>query len=158
MRFHTQHRALALLQQPGEAADWPDRRPGLRKPVSRVEAALFAFRSPFSKGVVLADEIGLGKRIEGGLLLSQRKLNRTHRVLPIVPANEHKHWAQELADRFYIPSVILEAHRLGNVHTDSSKIATAIKQAVPPYPARSDQSPPLEGPLRAGGDVIGRVR
>jgi len=36
----------------------------------QVEAALFAFRSPFSKGAILADEVGLGKTIEAGLLLS----------------------------------------------------------------------------------------
>lgn len=38
----------------------------------QVEAALFAFRSPFSKGAILADEVGLGKTIEAGLLLAQR--------------------------------------------------------------------------------------
>jgi len=40
----------------------------------QVEAALFAFRSPFSKGAILADEVGLGKTIEAGLLLSQNSL------------------------------------------------------------------------------------
>src|SRR5664280_1429651 len=38
----------------------------------QVEAALFAFRNPFSKGAILADEVGLGKTIEAGLLLSQK--------------------------------------------------------------------------------------
>ena len=38
----------------------------------QVEAALFAFRSPFSRGAILADEVGLGKTIEAGLLLSQK--------------------------------------------------------------------------------------
>jgi len=37
----------------------------------QVDAALFAVRSPFSKGVILADEVGLGKTIEAGLVLSQ---------------------------------------------------------------------------------------
>ena len=36
----------------------------------QIEAALFAFRSPFSKGAILADEVGLGKTIEAGLLLA----------------------------------------------------------------------------------------
>jgi SNF2 family DNA or RNA helicase len=36
----------------------------------QVEAALFAFRSPFSKGAIKADEVGLGKTIEAGLLLA----------------------------------------------------------------------------------------
>lgn len=38
----------------------------------QVDAALFAFRSPLSKGVILADEVGLGKTIEAGLVLTQR--------------------------------------------------------------------------------------
>lgn len=35
----------------------------------QIEAALFALRSPLSKGVILADEVGLGKTIEAGLVL-----------------------------------------------------------------------------------------
>src|SRR5438552_14604509 len=74
----------------------------------QIEAALFAFRSPFSKGAILADEVGLGKTIEAGLLLSQKWAERKRRLLVIVPANLRKQWAQELADKFYLPSVILE--------------------------------------------------
>lgn len=75
----------------------------------QVEAALFAFRSPFSKGAILADEVGLGKTIEAGLLLAQKWAERKRRLLAIVPANLRKQWAQELADKFFLPSVILEA-------------------------------------------------
>ena len=38
----------------------------------QIEAALFAFKSPLSKGAMLADEVGLGKTIEAGLVLSQK--------------------------------------------------------------------------------------
>jgi len=74
----------------------------------QVEAALFAFRSPFSKGAILADEVGLGKTIEAGLLLAQRWAERKRRLLVIVPANLRKQWSQELSDKFHLPSVILE--------------------------------------------------
>ena len=37
----------------------------------QIEAALFAFKSPLSKGAILADEVGLGKTIEAGLVLAQ---------------------------------------------------------------------------------------
>src|SRR4030042_680405 len=74
----------------------------------QVEAALFAFRNPFSKGAILADEVGLGKTIEAGVLLSQKWAERKPRMLVIVPANLRKQWGQELADKFYLPSVILE--------------------------------------------------
>ena len=88
----------------------------------QVEAALFAFRSPFSKGAILADEVGLGKTIEAGLLLAQKWAERRRRLLVVVPANLRKQWAQELADKFYLPSVILEARsfnaavRAGNLN------------------------------------------
>ncbi|MGH2375620.1 MAG: SNF2-related protein [bacterium] len=88
----------------------------------QVEAALFAFRSPFSKGAILADEVGLGKTIEAGLLLAQRWAERKRRLLVIVPANLRKQWSQELVDKFYLPSVILEtrsfneAIRAGNLN------------------------------------------
>jgi ERCC4-related helicase len=75
----------------------------------QVEAALFAFRSPFSKGAILADEVGLGKTIEAGLLLAQNSAERKRHLLVIAPANLRKQWGQELADKFYLPSVILEA-------------------------------------------------
>lgn len=38
----------------------------------QVEAALFAFKSPLSKGALLADEVGLGRAIEAGLVISQK--------------------------------------------------------------------------------------
>lgn len=75
----------------------------------QVEAALFAFRSPFSKGAILADEVGLGKTIEAGLLLAQKWAERKRRLLVILPANLRKQWSQELDDKFYLPSVILES-------------------------------------------------
>jgi superfamily II DNA or RNA helicase len=88
----------------------------------QIEAALFAFRSPFSKGAILADEVGLGKTIEAGLLLSQKWAERRRRLLVIVPANLRKQWSQELADKFYLSTAILEnrsfndAVRAGNLN------------------------------------------
>lgn len=74
----------------------------------QVEAALFAFRSPFSKGAILADEVELGKTIEAGLLIAQKWAERKRKLLIIVPANLRKQWSQELAEKFHLPSVILE--------------------------------------------------
>lgn len=74
----------------------------------QVDAALFALRSPLSQGVVLADEVGLGKTIEAGIVISQRWAERKRRILIIAPANLRKQWSQELADKFFLPSVILE--------------------------------------------------
>jgi hypothetical protein len=74
----------------------------------QIEAALFAFRSPLSKGAILADEVGLGKTIEAGILLAQHWAERRRTLLVICPANLRKQWSQELLDKFFLPSVILE--------------------------------------------------
>ncbi len=75
----------------------------------QVEAALFAFRTPLSKGAILADEVGLGKTIEAGLVIAQKWAERKRKILIIVPANLRKQWSQELQDKFFLPSVIFEA-------------------------------------------------
>lgn len=74
----------------------------------QVDAALFALRSPLSQGVILADEVGLGKTIEAGIVIAQRWAERKRRILIICPANLRKQWSQELADKFFLPSIILE--------------------------------------------------
>ncbi len=74
----------------------------------QVDAALFAFRSPLSKGALLADEVGLGKTIEAGLVISQRWAERKRRILVITPANLRKQWHQELTEKFFLPCAILE--------------------------------------------------
>src|SRR6202789_2397034 len=75
----------------------------------QIEASLFAFRSPLSKGAILADEVGLGKTIEAGILLAQHWAERRRTLLVICPANLRKQWSQELLDKFFLSSVILEA-------------------------------------------------
>lgn len=75
----------------------------------QVEAALFAFKSPYSKGAILADEVGLGKTIEAGILLSQQWAENKKRILIICPSSLRKQWANELADKFYLKSEVMES-------------------------------------------------
>lgn len=75
----------------------------------QVDAALFAFSSPLSKGALLADEVGLGKTIEAGLVLSQKWAEHKRRILVITPSNLRKQWYQEMAEKFFLPCRILEA-------------------------------------------------
>ena len=56
----------------------------------QIDAAMFATSNPLSKGVILADEVGLGKTIEAGLLIAQRWAERKRRILIITPANLRK--------------------------------------------------------------------
>src|SRR5687768_12738530 len=75
----------------------------------QVDAALFAFYSPLSKGALLADEVGLGKTIEAGLVISQRWAEHKRRILIITPSNLRKQWFQELTEKFFLPCRILES-------------------------------------------------
>lgn len=75
----------------------------------QVEAALFALKSPLVRGVLLADEVGLGKTIEASLVIAQRWAEHKRRIMLIVPASLRKQWQQELSEKFSLPSTILEA-------------------------------------------------
>lgn len=74
----------------------------------QIDAALFAFKSPLSNGAILADEVGLGKTIEAGIILSQHWAEHKRRLLIICPANLRKQWSAELMEKFFIPCYILE--------------------------------------------------
>ncbi len=75
----------------------------------QVEAALFAFKSPLSKGVLLADEVGLGKTIEAGLVIYQHWNEGKQKILIIVPASLRKQWNAELKEKFFLDSIILDS-------------------------------------------------
>ena len=98
----------------------------------QIEAALFAFRSPLSRGALLADEVGLGKTIEAGLVLSQKWAERKRRILIITPSNLRKQWHQEMQEKFFLPCRILEtrsyneAIKQGNLRPFDVKDSIAI--------------------------------
>jgi len=75
----------------------------------QIDAASFALRSPLSSGVILADEVGLGKTIEAGLVLCQLCAERRRRLLVICPASLRKQWSLELQEKFHLPTLILDA-------------------------------------------------
>lgn len=75
----------------------------------QIEAALFALQSPLSKGVILADEVGLGKTVEAGIVLCQLWAERKRRLLVICPASIRKQWALELREKFNLPVQVLDA-------------------------------------------------
>ena len=84
----------------------------------QVDAALFAIRSPLTKGVILADEVGLGKTIEAGIVIAQRWAERKRRILVIVPATLRKQWQQELETKFYLPTRILDSQAFNSIRED----------------------------------------
>jgi SNF2 family DNA or RNA helicase len=80
----------------------------------QIEAALFALKSPLSKGVILADEVGLGKTIEAGIVLCQLWAERKRRLLVICPASLRKQWALELGEKFNLPTRVLDSKAFRN--------------------------------------------
>lgn len=75
----------------------------------QIEASLFSLRFPVSKGVLLADEVGLGKTIEAGLTMCQYWAEKKRRILVICPASLRKQWALELQEKFNLPVIVLDA-------------------------------------------------
>ena len=74
----------------------------------QVDAALFALANPLQQGVILADEVGLGKTIEAGLVLCQRWAERKRKLVVVAPAHIRKQWQQELSEKFNLPSIVID--------------------------------------------------
>lgn len=108
----------------------------------QVRAALFALHSPLSKGVILADEVGLGKTIEAGLVVAQRWAERRRHILLIVPAFLRKQWEQELRDKFFLPVKILDSKKLkeGQVAGEPNPFDTTNHIVICSYSFAVDQS------------------
>lgn len=96
----------------------------------QVEAALFAFKSPLSKGAILADEVGLGKTIEAGLVLAQKWTEGRRRILVITPANLRQQWSQELEEKFFLPTIILEARNYNKMSKEGVRRPFEQKKLV----------------------------
>lgn len=86
----------------------------------QVEAALFAFRNPLSGGVILADEVGLGKTIESGIVLSQLWSEGKRKILIIAPKSLRHQWQDELENLFYLKAQIVDTQSYSRVLKSSS--------------------------------------
>lgn len=74
----------------------------------QIQAALFSFKSPINKGVILADEVGLGKTIEAGIVIAQTWFEKKGKVIIVAPASLLKQWQNELMDKFSLDSIIID--------------------------------------------------
>lgn len=86
----------------------------------QVDAALFALRSSLTPGVILADEVGLGKTIEAGIVISQYWAERKRRILIIAPSSLRQQWRQELDEKFALPASLLERGTLESALSPNS--------------------------------------
>ncbi|MCS7466458.1 DEAD/DEAH box helicase [Stieleria sp. ICT_E10.1] len=86
----------------------------------QVDAALFALANPLQKGVLLADEVGLGKTIEAGLVLCQKWAERKRKLLVVAPAHIRKQWQAELSEKFNLPSVVIDRRVWNRLRRDGN--------------------------------------
>ena len=84
----------------------------------QINAALFALQSPVSQGVILADEVGLGKTIEAGIVISEYYSRGNMAIIVVAPASLCQQWQTEMQEKFDLPTQIL----------DSKIIRSAIKE------------------------------
>ncbi len=77
---------------------------------------LLTFFSSYANSLLIADEVGLGKTIEAGLIWTELTMREhAQRLLVICPAQLCAKWQQELLKRFDVSAEIVTAEELGMV-------------------------------------------
>jgi SNF2 family DNA or RNA helicase len=105
----------------------------------QIDAVIFALRRLREGGCILADEVGLGKTIEAGLVIAQTRAEGAQRILLIVPKSLIGQWQNELANLFTIQSqdeqrsfVAPGVYLVGREFAGSERGAAALG-AAPPF-------------------------
>lgn len=80
----------------------------------QIHAVIYAFNSPLQRGAILADEVGLGKTIEAGIVLSQLWAEGRRRILIVCPASIRRQWQDELSSRFGLSSEVIDSQIFDN--------------------------------------------
>jgi len=106
----------------------------------QIDAALFALQTPFLPGVILADEVGLGKTIEAGIVISQYWAERRRNVLIITPSSLRQQWQQELHEKFLIPSSILDPKTKGALLAQSGSHSSQVLICSYEFALRHEQT------------------
>lgn len=75
----------------------------------QIEAFMFSLAALKLGGAILADEVGLGKTIEAGLVLKYLLNSGEQKILLIMPSNLRKQWQVELEEKFEIDSLIVDS-------------------------------------------------
>lgn len=75
----------------------------------QIAAAMFALRSPYLRGVVLADEGSLGKTYEALLIATQRWYEGKDKQLVVLPTNLIKQWTEKIESGFTVPYILIDS-------------------------------------------------
>src|SRR5512137_2403595 len=110
-RFHQRIAAEALTARSGSGAS--RLAPALAHSAvdlnpHQIEAAAFALAALATGGAVLADEVGLGKTVEAGLVLAQLAAEGKPRAVILVPASLRAQWRDELHDKFGLEAEVVD--------------------------------------------------
>jgi superfamily II DNA or RNA helicase len=78
----------------------------------QLEAAVFAIDSLSRGGCMLADEVGLGKTIEAGIVMAQLASEGKNRILVLAPATLRAQWQVELKEKFDLDAVVIDGRTI----------------------------------------------
>lgn len=92
----------------------------------QIEALVFAVEAIKLGGAILADEVGLGKTIEAGLVMRYLHKSGYRKMLLIIPSSLCRQWQIELYEKFAIEAAIVDRQNLENYHTAVSKELSVI--------------------------------
>lgn len=87
----------------------------------QVEAFTFALSSLETGGAILADEVGLGKTVEAGLVIKYLLQSGRDKILLIMPSNLRKQWQVELEEKFNISALITDSANWDDYLTEIKK-------------------------------------
>jgi hypothetical protein len=139
-RFHRRLLAEALTLQGGTATDrlasaLSEARVDLNP--HQIEAAAFALDSLGRGGCMLADEVGLGKTIEAGIVIAQLIAEGKKHILVLTPATLRAQWQAELRDKFDLQAQIVDG-RAGRTPGNPFQQAAPVIASLPFAAARPE--------------------
>ncbi len=130
-RFHERLLAEELVGKSGEAKKRVLRAVAEAKVdlnPHQLEAAVFAIDSLSRGGCMLADEVGLGKTIEAGIVIGQLVAEGKQRILVLAPATLRAQWQAELKEKFDLDSTVVDGRTVratGNCFDQPTPIVIA---------------------------------
>lgn len=80
----------------------------IQKNPHQIDAFLKGISSINTGGMIFADEVGLGKTIEAGLILQYMLRTKKHNILIVTPASLRVQWQEELDDKFSIDAKVFD--------------------------------------------------